>query len=95
MQTPYGLAVDAGGNVFVSDTGDEGFETDRDNNRIEKFTDDGVFITTFGTYGLADGRFNTPFGLAVDLNGNVFVCDQGNERIQEFARGNNKGIVVR
>ena len=85
MQTPYGLAVDSDGNVFVSDTGDEGFEADRDNNRVEEFTNDGVFITTFGTYGLGRGRFNTPFGLAVDVNGNVFICDQLNDRIQEFA----------
>ena len=71
--------------MFVTDTGDELSEADADNNRIEKFTNDGRFITTIGSYGLGDGQLNGPYGVAVDRSGNVFVAEGFNNRIQEFA----------
>jgi DNA-binding beta-propeller fold protein YncE len=85
MENPYSLGVDASGNVYVADTGDEWAETDNDNNRVEKFSNDGTFITAWGSYGLGDGQFDNPFGIVVDPRGNVFVVDEENNRIQEFA----------
>lgn len=85
FEYPWCVAVDASGNVYVADSGDEAGETDNDNNRIEKFTNDGRFITTWGSYGLGDGQFNYPLALAVDPLGNVFVNDEYNSRIEEFA----------
>jgi hypothetical protein len=82
---PNWVAVDASGNVYVSDAGCELCETENANNRIEKFTNDGRFITTWGSYGLGDGQFNLPLGLGADSNGNVFVNDEWNGRVQEFA----------
>src|SRR5580658_2937146 len=83
--SPYGVAVDASDNVYVSDGGCEGCQTDNANNRIEKFTNDGRFITSWGSYGIFDGQFNTPDGVAVDANGNVYVADDLNQRVQVFA----------
>jgi len=79
------LGVDASGNVYVADTGDEWAETDNDNSRIEKFSNDGSFITSWGSYGTGNGQFDVPFGIVVDPSGNVFVVDEENNRIQEFA----------
>ena len=42
---PCGVAVDAGGSVYV---------TDRGNNRIQKFTGSGAFVASFGGYGSGD-----------------------------------------
>lgn len=50
----------------------------------KKFDSNGNFITKWGTAGAGDGQFTTPAGIAVDSLGNVFVADQGNNRIQKF-----------
>jgi DNA-binding beta-propeller fold protein YncE len=83
FSSPSYLAIDASGNVFVSDSGD-GLQF-HGNNRVEQFTNAGVFITAFGQPGPNDGQFNYPLGVAVDANGNVFVADNSNNRMQQFA----------
>jgi streptogramin lyase len=75
---PSGVAVDANGHVFVAD---------ENNDRIQRFDDNGVFQTAWGSLGSADGAFTNPTGVAVDANGNVFVADMGNDRIQKFDGG--------
>ena len=83
FSAPYGVAVDGGGNVFVADTG---------NCTIRKITSDGVVSTLAGlagSYGSADGagsaaRFSSPYGVAVDGGGNVFVADTGNCTIRKI-----------
>src|SRR5438552_1016313 len=67
LWAPSGVALDANGNVYVGDRG---------NNAIRKVTQEGVVTT------LAAG-FNGPSGVAVDTNGNVYVADQGNDRIRK------------
>ena len=73
--TPWGVAVDPSGNVYVADN---------QNNRVQKFTSDGKFITKWGSVGSGDGQFTNPQGVAVDSSGNVFVTDVGNNRVQKF-----------
>jgi tripartite motif-containing protein 71 len=75
FQYPYCVAVDASGDVYVTDTY---------NNRIQKFTSSGANITQWGAEGTGDGQFYSPTGLTVDASGNVYVVDAGNSRIQKF-----------
>lgn len=78
---PEGIAVDAAGNVYVADSG---------NHLIRQITPGGVVTTPAGFPGVpgsADGlggtaRFNTPLGIAVDGNGNLFVADGLNSTIR-------------
>jgi tripartite motif-containing protein 71 len=79
FDVPWGLATDAEGNLFVSDTS---------NARIQKFTSDGQALLKWGRDGSFDGAFFFPRGVAVDFVGNIFVADESNNRIQKFdARG--------
>ncbi|MBI4882640.1 MAG: hypothetical protein HY826_01140 [Actinobacteria bacterium] len=79
---PYGVAIDANNNLYVSDSG---------TSRIRKITPAGVVTTLAGGgagAGSADGaagvaQFNLPTGLAVDGAGNVYVADLNNDRIRK------------
>jgi DNA-binding beta-propeller fold protein YncE len=72
---PYGIAINSKGYVFVSDM---------NNNRIQKFTADGEFISSAGSYGKEDGEFRYPYGIAFDEKDVLYVIDAFNYRIQKF-----------
>ncbi len=82
---PSALAVDTNGNIYVADD---------QNSAIRKVTPSGV-VTTFagftGSGGAEDGtgsaaRFNNPSGIAIDVAGNIYVADNGNNVIREVTQ---------
>ncbi|MCP4568138.1 MAG: hypothetical protein GY841_11225, partial [FCB group bacterium] len=54
------------------------------NNEIMIYDSELVLIDTFGTGGHGDGEFDDPTDLVIDTNGNMWVVDQSNARIQKF-----------
>ena len=54
------------------------------NHRIQRFTVDGEYLGGWGGYGAQAGQFNTPWRMACDADGNVFVADWRNDRVQAF-----------
>jgi hypothetical protein len=74
---PTDVAWDRAGNIYIAD----GIGT---NNRIAKFDKDGRFIKHWGSTGTEPGQFNGVKALAIDNQGNVYVADTGNKRIQVF-----------
>jgi sugar lactone lactonase YvrE len=68
------VAFDPQGNVFVSDGyGDS---------RVVKLDKNGRFVKAVGTRGNGPLQFSTPHTIQVDRQGNVYVGDRGNQRIQ-------------
>jgi sugar lactone lactonase YvrE len=78
---PYGVVSDANGNIYMTDCGPR---STLGNNRIQKFTSDGTFVTKWGSYGSGDGQFASPIGIGMDSLGYVYVADWYNFRIQKF-----------
>ena len=81
---PTDVAWDKAGNIYIAD----GLGN---TNRVAKFDKDGRFIRQWGSTGAENGQFTGVKSLAVDAQGNVYVADAGNKRIQVFdADGNYK-----
>jgi NHL repeat-containing protein len=70
------IAWDPQDNMYVSD----GYG----NSRVVKIAKDGTWVKAVGTHGNGQDQFNTPHGIAVDGQGNVYVADRGNGRIQVY-----------
>ena len=78
---PTDVAWDAAGNIFVSD----GYG----NSRVAKFDRNGKFIKSWGHRGTGPGEFNLLHTIATDAQGNVYVGDRSNRRIQVFDNDGN------
>jgi sugar lactone lactonase YvrE len=86
LNSPQGVAVDSAGNLYIAEAG---------NNVIRKVSNG--MITTLagnGKFGFSgdngpaiSAEFKVPYGLAVDLAGNLYIADNGNNRIRKVANG--------
>ncbi|MCC6913833.1 MAG: 6-bladed beta-propeller [Rhodospirillaceae bacterium] len=63
--------------------------SDADYNRFAKFDLSGKLITYWGVLGANPGEFNNLHNWDVDVNGNLFTADGGNNRIQKFVAKKN------
>jgi sugar lactone lactonase YvrE len=77
LSAPLLDAVDASGDVWVVDTG---------NDRIVEFSSSGSFVRSVGEKGEGNGQFRVPAGIAINhQTGDIYVTDEFNKRIQEFS----------
>ena len=58
--------------------------TEKNNNCVKVFDKRGQFLYMFGEKGNGDEQINKLYGLCVDKHNNIFLCDWGNNRVQQF-----------
>jgi len=81
LNAPSALAVDAQGNLYIADTG---------NNRVRRLNASSGIITTVAGGGESDfegsaatqARLSHPSGVAVDASGDLYIADTGNHRVR-------------
>jgi uncharacterized protein YjiK len=82
---PYGVAVDAAGNLYIADTSDQ---------RIRKVAANGIICTVAGNRAWGDAgdggpasgaQLYGPEGVATDASGGLYIGDIGNARVRKVA----------
>src|SRR4029078_9967345 len=76
LDAPAQIALDAGGNLWVADRG---------NNRVQEFGPNGERPLTMGERRICPGQFVHPTGVSVDCHGILTITDSDNNRVQQFA----------
>jgi Beta-propeller repeat/NHL repeat/Putative binding domain, N-terminal len=91
ISAPYGIVVDAAGNIYFADNG---------NNRIRKISAAGIISTVAGTSttgfsgdggSASDALINGPFALSMDAAGSLYFIDLNNYRIRKISAA---GIIT-
>ncbi len=70
------LAVDAAGNLYIADAGD---------NRVRQISANGIITSPAGTGFPTVDALNLPYGVTVDPSGNIYVADLGNNRVRRIS----------
>ena len=89
---PEGIVIDIHGNLYITET---------KNHRIRKIDKAGNVTTIAGTgkFGFQDGpgsqaMFGAPEGIAIDIQGNLYVADSLNHRIRKIDRAGNVTTIA-
>jgi|GEM_PF-6840586 len=72
---PTDVTVADSGNIYV---------LDKWKNKVEKYAQNGDYLTSWGLNGGNKGEFRYPSGICVNSNEEIFVSDTNNHRIQKF-----------
>jgi hypothetical protein len=93
LNGPYGLAVDAAGNVYIADTQNRVVEKVTPAGQLSIIAGDGIQgAPTAGT--ATASHLNDPYGLAVDAAGNVYIADQNNHVVEKVTRAGQLSIFA-
>ncbi len=88
--SPFGLAIDSYNTLYIADC---------NNNRVQRWlmgasTGTTVYGQANGTAGGTSSDLNTPGGILLDSNSNIYIADGGNSRIQFWPAGATSGVTI-
>ena len=78
LNSPESVAVDAGNNLYIADTG---------NNRLRKMTPDGNISTVLDS-------LNSPKYVSVDAAGAIYIADTGNDRVLKITASGTVSVLA-
>jgi trimeric autotransporter adhesin len=79
-----GIATDGSGNLYIADAGDHRVRKVASNGVIETVAGTGVFGFSGDGGPAAQAQLNSPYGLALDAQGNLYIADLGNARVRRM-----------
>jgi hypothetical protein len=94
IDNPLGIAADASGNLYISDTA---------NNAIREVNSAGMIVTLTGNSAAgyrpnnvpaAAGTFDGPAGLAVDDQGDLFIADPQNDLVRQLGAATSVSVAM-
>jgi tripartite motif-containing protein 71 len=85
LNGPTYLALDGKGDLFVADSGNNRVQEFVWNSTTSNYSATGITVAGTGGSGSGSSQLSDPGPLALDPNGDLFVGDNGNHRVQEFA----------
>lgn len=68
--------------------------TDACNHRVVVFDLDGKWKRNMGSVGSGPGQFRFPYGMDLDSDGNLVICEFGNNRVQKIDRKTGKSLGI-
>jgi len=94
LRQPGGVAADGNGNIYIAETG---------GHRVRKMDRTGAITTLAGTGvagfsgdggAAAEAQLSSPYGVAADMAGNIYIADLGNARVRRVALDGNITTVA-
>ncbi|MCJ8166670.1 Ig-like domain-containing protein [Pontibacter sp. E15-1] len=91
LKAPTGLAFDKDGNLYIAERG---------GNRVRRVSTDGIITTVAGTGAFSstgdgedakDATLKDPYGLAFDIDGNLYIAESSGNRVRRVSTG---GIIT-
>ena len=99
LDRPYGVAVDASGNLFIADTFDYRIYQVGTNGIITTVAGCGMVYPAYGSYSgdggaATNANLDYPYGVAVDAAGNLFIADTANNRIRKVTNTRGPALAL-
>lgn len=99
LSSPRGIALDAGGNLYVADSGNNRVlryprPVDQSGRIVPDLVIGQANFTSSISAAVSAFSLNSPAGIALDGDGNLFVADSGNNRVLEFPPNGTSAIRV-
>jgi len=87
LYQPSGVTLDAGGDLFIADSGTQRVRQVLRNGTITTVAGNGTAASSTDKISAVTATLNFPMGVAVDGNGNLIISDTQNQRVRQVTAG--------